>query len=142
MGWKYSLSLRDNFNGIASRSFDIVAADYAAARVVADAILAASGNLSDAAISEERLTEVLPVASVAGPTSNVDVGITWSFDLGAGKTAAINFPSPVLTVVNPDRSVDLTDPLVVALMTLYENGSILVSDGEAVAGVIGGKLDR
>ncbi len=140
--FNYSLQFNDAFNGVATRTFNINAADITAARVTANAILAAAVNLTTAWVVKESLTQVDAVAGAAGATSNIDEGLTWQFDLGGGKTASINFPSPVLSVVNTDRSVDLADALVVALISIYENGSIFVSDGELVLSTIKGQLDR
>lgn len=140
--WQYSLTVNDAFSGVATRTYNLVAADYASARIIADAVLAAAQNLSTAAVVKESLAEVDPIVAVPGGTSNVDEGLTWQFNLGGGKTASINFPSPVLSVVNSDRSVDLADPLVVALLTQYESGNITVSDGELVVSTLKGTLDR
>jgi len=142
MFYLYSLTFNDGFAGVATRTYAINAATFVAARLVADNILSAAQNLTTAWVVKELLTEGDAVAGAAGATSNVDEGLTWQFDLGGGKRASINFPSPVLSVVNTDRSVDLLDPLVVALLDIYTNGDIFVSDGELVLSVIKGQLDR
>lgn len=142
MSWFYGLTFNDPFSGVSTRSYELVAADFAAARLIADTVLLASTNLSTAGIVEERLTEKITLAGVAGGTSNVDEGLTFQFDLGGPKRASINFPSPVLTVVNSDRSVDLDNALVIAWTAPFLAGDILISDGEVVADIIKGQLDR
>lgn len=142
MSWIYTVSEQDAYNGKAARTFTLVAADYATARGIADNILAAFQNLSNAAVYEGKLSEVDTILSVADANSNIDEGITWQFNTGGSSTASINFPSPVKSVVNSDRSVDLADPLVAALLTIYTDGHITVSDGELVQFVIGGTLDK
>lgn len=140
--FQMSLTLLDPFAGKATRGYDIVAADYAAARIVADAVLVAFQNWSDLGVVEVRLTEVDAVAGVAGPNSNVDRGATMQFDLGAGQTASLNFPSPIVSTINSDRSVKLAEAVVLAWTTLFTGGSLTLSDGDSTTSVIKGTLDK
>jgi len=142
MAFIYSMTFNDAFNGVATRQFALVAADFAAAKLIADAILAAAQGLTTAAIVRDALSDTSEIVAIADVSSNVDGGLTWQFSTGPGRTGSINFPSPVMSVVNSDRSVDLADPLVAALMTIYTDGDITVSDGELVAFVIKGQLDK
>lgn len=140
--FSYSVTLLDPFAGKATRTYAVVAATFTAARVITDAFLLAIQNWTDLAVVEERLTEIDPIAAAAGANSNIDRGATMQFDLGAGKTASLNFPSPLVSTINPDRSVDLADPLVSAWTAPFIAGDLTLSDGDVAIGVIKGTLDK
>jgi len=138
----YTMTFYDAFAGVATRSYHITALDFIAARVVADAQLAAGAALSTAGIQKDSLAEITSIAGVVGASSNIDEGITFQYNIGGGKRASISFPAPLTTVVNSDRSVDLSNPLVTAWNAQYLAGNILVSDGEGVVSVVKGQLDK
>jgi hypothetical protein len=140
--YRYSLTFNDPFAGVSTRSYSLVAITFTAARLIADTVLAAVQGWTDLAVVKEELVESDAIVAVAGANSNVDRGATMQFDTGGGTTASINFPSPLVSTINPDRSVDLANGLVAAWTAPYLAGDITVSDGELVLAVIKGTLDR
>ncbi|MCK5643001.1 MAG: hypothetical protein KAJ19_19495 [Gammaproteobacteria bacterium] len=138
----YSMTFNDDFSGVVTRSYHIIAADFIAARVISDAMLLAATNLSTAGIQKDSLAEQGLPAVAAGAGSNIDVGATFQYDIGGGKRASLNFPAPLTSVINPDRSVDLADGLVVAWHAQFVAGNVLISDGEGVISVLRGTLDK
>ena len=142
MSWLLSYTFQDPFNGVATRTYSLVAADYLAATTIAAAVLAAVQGWTDLAVVKQSLSEVTDIVASPGGNSNVDRGATMQFDLGASKTASINFPSPLVATINSDRSVDLANGLVAAWLAPFTAGDITVSDGELVVGTIKGTLDK
>ena len=83
-----------------------------------------------------------PVSAPAAG-SNVDSGVTVSCSLAAGGKAALKWPMPDPTLINPDGSLDLTAEAVTNLEDGYKaGGEALISDGEIVTAFISGKLDK
>ena len=142
MSFRQTLTFKDAFNGKTTRTFYLSAADYTTARADADSNLTAIQAISLGGVIKDELTERTDVAGVPGAEANIDVDATFNWDLGAGKTSSTQLPMPVYSIINSDRTVDVTNVNVVAWTDGYTSGNILVSDGEVVQSVIGGTLDK
>jgi len=137
-----SISYADAFERRGNLSRTIVALDNIAAMTLAGVVVGAMANIMDADILSYSVSTDVVYTDTVVAGANKDVGITLSCDLGGGKRAALKIPTPALSVVNGDGSVDMTDALITALESEYIAGNILISDGETVVRFISGKLDK
>lgn len=142
MGFRFSITFKDLFNGTISRTFALASATQIDADTISAATLSAVQGLTDLAVVKTELVQFTNIVATAGANANIDRGMTSQFGLGGPKQASINFPSPVISVVNSDRTINQADGLVSALMALYLSGDLLVSDGEVVVDVLGAVLDK
>lgn len=140
--FKQTITFEDSYSSKVSRTFFITATDFPAAVIVAAANLLAVTALTLGGITKEELAVVTQVGGTPTAGANVDTGATFNFNLGNGKQAPISFPMILPAVVNPDRSIDISNVLVTDWTDQYVAGSILVSDGEPVISVIGATLDK
>lgn len=137
-----SVSIRDAFSGKTTRNYQVDALDYPTALSNAAAMVASLEAYIGAGVLKYSVSTVTFENETPAAGSNIDEGASFQMDLGSGKTATLKIPSPDTSSVNADRSIDLTDALVSALLAHWENGPFLISDGETAVGTLGGKLDR
>lgn len=134
--------LRDAYKRRTRKRYQLEVVDHAQALVRAaslvDAISAAVGSevLKYTVAQEVAYTDTVEVGA------NVDEGVTFSADLGAGKTAAIKLPSPIAGYINGDGTINMTHSAITDFESEFLSGEVLVSDGEVVLDLVSGKLDK
>lgn len=79
-------------------------------------------------------------AGAAG--SNVDQGATFQVQTTTGKRASHKVPGFPTSLVGAGGVIDVTQAEVVAYFAHFISGSLRLSDGEAVAIVLSGQLDK
>lgn len=114
----------------------------------------AQGAITDYLIDLAAVTDLASIGSSysslgAGDTfagaasSNVDTGATFKVLTGTGKKAAHHIPGFAQTLAGGDGSIDVTQNEVVAYFANFlTGGSLRLSDGEYVAQVLSGKMDK
>lgn len=137
-----SVSIRDAFSGKTVRNYQVDAIDYPTALSDAAAMIASLEAYIGAGVLKYSVSTVTFENETPAAGSNIDEGATFQFDLGSGKTASLKIPSPDTGSVNTDRSIDLSDALVAALLAHWTAGPFLISDGETAVGPLKGTLDR
>jgi hypothetical protein len=129
---------RDINGGETLKQYEGTFTDYATARTAADNFTTDAQNLTDGYLYRETLAETQDIAGAAAATSNVFERISATMDLGAGKRANLQVPSPVAGAF-VGNSLDTG----AAVWTDYEaninTGGWTISDGESVSGTISGK---
>ena len=98
--------------------------------------------LTEAEILEHTVALRSNYSDAVSAGANLDEGITLSVELASGKKAPIKVPAPVKSMVDAAGSVDITDTLVTDFVDNWLVGNFLLSDGETVAQLLSGKLDR
>lgn len=137
-----SVKMRDAYGRQTTKRFQTNETDHATA------VTAVSGFCADlAALSEAEILEysvALKTAYTDSPAAgaNLDEGITISVELDSGKRAVVKVPAPVKSPINGDGTLDITDTLVSDFTDNWLVGNFLLSDGETVAQVLSGKLDK
>lgn len=119
-----------------------------------------STTLADALTDAEDLASALEAVSTCGvaaytisekgervPTtaagSNLDAGATIHCRLDNGKVFPFKVPGIETTLLNADGTVKISDPSVLALIDLFEStGNLRVSEGDVIAAIERGELDR
>ena len=137
-----ALTYVDDFQRRGTKRYELDTLDFTAALARAATLATALSNIMEGDILKYTVGQEVPYTDTVVADANRDAGITLSCDLGAGKTAAIKVPTPTMTVVNADGTVDLTDGLITALETEFLSAEVLVSDGEVVLDFLSGKLDK
>jgi len=114
----------------------------------------AQGAITDYLIDLAAVTELGSIGSSysemgAGDTfsvtdpSNVDTGATFKVLTGSGKKASHHIPGFSQTLAGGDGAIDVTGNEVVAYFANFlTGGSLRLSDGEYVASVISGSVDK
>lgn len=134
--------LRDAYGRRTRKTFELSVADYAGALARQTTLLAALANMCEAEIVSSKVWSEAAYTDAVDAGANIDEGVTFSCDLGGGKSAALKIPSPVNSILNTDGTVDMTDGIVTALETEFLSGEVLISDGETVLDFTSGKLDK
>jgi hypothetical protein len=138
-----SLSLEDAYGRQTKRSFQVSAADFAAAQVAAAAFITDYDAVTELALVESRLSESTAYVDTPTAGANRDEGMTISVSLAVGnKKGSVQVPGPIEAIRNPDGTIDLTAAAMVALEANYTSGAITASDGETVDGFIKATLDK
>lgn len=137
-----ALTYVDDFQRRGTKRYELDVVDFAAALTRAASLTSALADIMEGDILKYTVGQEVPYTDTVVADANRDAGITISCDLGAGKTASIKVPTPTMTVVNADGTVDLTDGLITALETEFLSTDVLVSDGEIVLDFLSGKLDK
>lgn len=75
-------------------------------------------------------------------TSNLDVGATFQVNLATGGRAAHHIPGFPDSLVGAGGQIDPAGSEVAAYFAHFQTGSLRLSDGEAISGVVKGKLDK
>lgn len=141
-----NLEYEDSYASTKSKRFEMVAATLTQAELDAPGVVSALQAASDAIIRKWTLSEENLVAGPVPAETNIDAGMTLRGQLdGRTKKTAIKLPTPVAGVINPDRSIDISDALIVAIFGLFDAAgtpTLKVSDGEQLSAIISGVLDR
>lgn len=138
-----TFTIRDAYNRRGSKRFEGVATTLATAQTHATGLLADWQAVSDVGFDMQTFnsSEVLAENPVAG--ANLDAGATIHCRLDNGKLYAFKVPGIKASMLNPDGSVKIDDVAVVALLANYgASGNYRVSEGNYVATVLYGELDR
>lgn len=131
----------DAFNGPFNKRFQVSAIDYPTALSDAAAMITDLQALILGGITKYTVATVVNVGESPAAGANRDEGLTFSMDLGNGKSAALKVPAPDKSVVNSDRTVDLSNALVSDFLDNWIGGPFLISDGETAVAAIKGVLD-
>lgn len=141
-----TLRIRDSYNRTKSKKVALVTTDATQAETDAALVAAAFQNAIDGHIDAAFVTGVEEYAGSPVAGSNVDTGVTVSCQLaGRPEKAALKWPTPKATTLNPDGTLDLTDGLVQAIEALFVTATPAIatlSDGETIDGFLSGSLDK
>lgn len=141
--FKGSLTLVDAYTRKKFKEVVIEAADWAAAMTELGAFVVAYQAVTDLHLIESRLFDSALHAGSPVAGANVDTGGTFSVALVTpNKYAAVKVPGIKPSFINVDGTIDLTDAAIIAWMSHYTAGSILISDGEVVDTFVSGMLDK
>lgn len=148
-GWWMTVALKDNGGNETSRTYQLVAADAAAADTASTAILAALANVTDAVVVSTSTYERFVNDAFAYPASGVEnenlALLDFSIVDHPEKSATLTIPAPKPTIFNTTSGpganiVDVADAAVIAYANLFKTGgSALISDGEVADALNGGR---
>jgi len=148
-GFKAVFELVDNGGDVATKTYDLVAANAADAATAVTAIAAAIAGVSDMVLRKRYFYEVFVNDAFAYPASGVEKQNQALLDLSIvdapQKTATVTIPAPkpaifVGTTGPQAEIVNGANSAVIAYVALFENGAqATVSDGETVEGFISGR---
>lgn len=132
----------DAYDGKFTKRFVVNSIDYPTAISDAAAMITDLEALCAGAILSYTVATLVQEGETPAAGANRDEGLTFTMDLGNGKTATLKVPAPVKDAVQSDRTVDLTNGVVAAFLANWENGPFLISDGETAIGTVKGVLDK
>ncbi len=126
---------------------DISGADVGAEFLVANTAMAALmtdlAALTEAEILWFTCGLETTYTDTADAGANVDEGLTLVVDKADSKRGNLKVPAPINSVFNPDGTADITDAAITAYVANFQaGGDFLFSDGEEVANIISGRLDK
>lgn len=124
------------------RRYELDVVDYAGAVARAGTLVTALAAITECNILNYTISNIVPFADAVTAGANIDAGVTLSWDLGAGKQAASQVPSPEAAILDGYGNVDLTNAAVLAFESEYTSGEVLISDGETALDLLAGKLDK
>lgn len=142
MFFQGSVLLRDAYNRVSTRKYELEAADFVTALANMALFVIDLAALTDADVLRSIVAQKVEVTDSVTAGANIDTGLTLSFDLGAGKSAAHKVPAPVASIFDANGVADLTDALVSDYVANFTSGAFLISDGETAVGVNSGMLDK
>jgi len=142
-GFELTVSLLDNAGDITTKTYELIAADAAAASTARATVLAALGNMTQSVVGNYRLAEVFSEDALVLPGANIDNNVKASITAllsGAGsKKAVLRVPSPPIDIFTAASGgganiVDGADAAVDAYLGLFRatGGVALISDGETL----------
>lgn len=145
--WTVNLKLQDSFG---RQTIKRIQVDEATLALAVDAISGVGGYLTslaavtDLAYVEANYVFAQDVTGAFGGTgtSNMDTGATIQVALASGGKASHHIPGFPLSLVGGNGAIDVAGPEVVAYFAHFISGSLRLSDGEAVASVVKGSLDK
>jgi len=145
-----SVTLEDDFGRTTRKRYETedivgvdVGAEYLTAQGFVTTLLAALGNLSEARILYYNLGRDVVYSDTVDADANKDQGMTAVARKEDNKLTVLKVPAPVMTIFNPDGTLDILD----ALVTAYSNhfiatGGFTTSDGENITALVRGRLDE
>jgi len=145
--WTVNLKLQDSFG---RETIKRVQVDEATLALAIEAISGTGGYLTslaavtDLAYVEANYVYAQDVTGAFGGTgtSNLDVGATFQVALAAGGRASHHIPGFPLSLVGGEGKITVSGSEVAAYFAHFITGSLRLSDGEAVASVVKGSLDK
>lgn len=145
-----SVTLEDDFGRKSRKRYETedlsgadVGAEYLEAQGFVTTLLTALGNLSEADILYYNLGREVTYTDTVDPGANHDVGMTALGKKENNKLTVLKVPAPVLTIFNPDGTLDITDGLVTAYTNHFiASGGFTTSDGENITELVRGRLDK
>lgn len=137
-----SITLQDSFDRRSTKRFEGDFADFATAASATVLLVADLDALSEAQVIRYVVGQKSDYAGSLVAGANLDAGITLSVQKDDNENATLKVPAPTLAVVNADGTVDITNALVSDYVDNWITGTWTISDGEDVAALLSGKLDR
>jgi hypothetical protein len=137
-----SITLQDSFDRRSTKRFEGDFVDFAAAGTAVVLLVADLDALSDAQVIAYNVGQKSDYSGSLVAGANLDAGITLSVQKDDNEKAVLKVPAPALSVVNADGTVDITAALVTDYVDNWITGTWYISDGENVASLLSGKLDR
>lgn len=144
MGIIATARLMDSYGRVTTKQVETLYSDLATAQTQL-------GNWATdfAAVTDLELVEITyslkdNADAFAGASgSNLDVGATFTVLLESGKNAPHKIPGFPASLVGGQGTIDVTQSEVVAYFANYQNPQgCALSDGEQIASVVKGQLDR
>lgn len=137
-----TITLQDSFDRSSTKRFEGDFLDFAAASAAVVLLVSDLDALSEAQVIRYTVGQKSDYSGSLVAGANLDAGITLSVMKDDNEKATLKVPAPALSVVNADGTVDITDALVTDYTDNWTAGTWTVSDGEGVASLLSGKLDR
>lgn len=139
-----SVSMVDAFKRRTTRLYQINESTFLDAQGAAGAFVNDLGDITEMRILKSTLSESTPIVDIAEAGANVDRGLTVNWELATfpGKQAVSKVPSPPIDLFDSEGRLDLADARFTAWASHFLSNTVLVSDGETVAAVLGGRLDK
>lgn len=137
-----AVKMQDDFGRQTTRRFQADELDYATMLTVATGFLADLAALTQLEILEYRVSQGFSYSDAVVSGANVDAGITLSVLKTDNQKAVLKVPEPTVGVVLSDGTVDLSSALVTDYVDNWITGNFKISDGEDVASLLSGKLDK
>ena len=140
-----AVTLRDIYGRTTTKRFETTAATVAAAQGALDDLLDSLADVSDLGqikvLFECPLVVTTPVAAQA--LSNIDVGATLHCELASAMGYGLKIPAIKAALLNGDGSVKIAETAITTYVANFETGgAFLVSDGELIAALLSGELDK
>lgn len=141
-----SIKFTDSRKRSTRRSFQISAATLAAAETIADSVVSALADVSDARVEEYGLLWKKAVTDAEASVSNIDEGMTVRINqvdslTGLPSFASFNIPAPEASIIDDDGDLVLDEADVAALEDALQTPGVLVA-GESVVSFHSGYLDK
>lgn len=137
-----TFSLVDGYGRNHTKRFTTVAADPAGAIVNAGAFATALEAVTESRVLAHVVHVRTVVTDTATAGANKDEGVTISVRTLDNEKSNIKIPAPVNAMINPDGTVDVAYADLATFLALFTAGTWLIDDGETVAEVISGALDK
>ena len=137
-----TITLQDAFDRRSTKRFEGDFLDFAAASTALVLLVADLDGLSDAEVISYSVGQKSSYSGSLTGNANLDEGITLSVMKTDNERAVLKVPAPAMSVVNADGTVDITDALVTDYVDNWITGTWYVSDGDEVASLLSGRLDR
>ena len=140
-----AVTLRDAYGRTTTKRYETTAATVSAAQGALDDLLDSLADVSDLgqikALFECPMVVTTPVTPVA--LSNIDVGATLHCQLVSAMGYGLKVPGIKAILLNADGSVKIGETAITTFVANFEAaGAFLVSDGEVIAALLSGKLDK
>lgn len=143
MAFLISLEAIDAYGRVSTKRFGNDRALVADGLTDAAALLAAFMGVSLAGTVKHTVTVETAAANAPTAGANIDAGATIHCLLADGTGYGLKFPAPDPAIINADGSIDISDELVTTYVALFQDGGhFTVSDGEKIASIRYGELDR
>ncbi len=143
MAFQISLETIDAYGRVSTKRFGNDRTLVADALTDAGTLVTKFLAVSDAGTVKHSITLETAAANAATAGANIDAGCTIHCTLADGTGYALKIPAPDPDILGADGSVDLTDGAVIDYVALFESGGhFTVSDGEVIASMRYGELDR
>lgn len=138
-----TFTIRDAYARRGSKRFEGTATTLATAETHAAGLLADWQDVSDVGFDMQTFNSSEVLSEAPGAGANLDAGATIHCRLDNGKLYAFKVPAIKPSLVNTDGTVKIADAAVVALLGNFAAaGNYRVSEGDAIADVLYGELDR
>lgn len=143
MAINVQFSLVDGYGRSASKRFEGTQTLLADAITDGDALWDLFAAVSDMGSSNQAYTQNVAAIVAAGAGANVDAGATIHCRLNNGKGYAFKIPAIKPALVNADGSIDIAAAAITNFIAQFQvGGNYTVSEGNTVAAILYGELDR
>lgn len=145
MYFNCSVTFVDSEKRSTVRRFGVVADDIAAAKALADAVISALADVSDAQITKANLTYEYDVIDAESGPSNVDAGMTMRVKvdplLGPDKYAPFRIPAPKADLLDGKGGCVMDDTDLLALESALQAVGVYINNSTVIQ-FESGKLDK